>query len=105
MGTALLKLKKSSIEDENGQLVKFKGSLTGNAVTALNIYYGGAIRNNKDDIDGMVQATDASLLHSLSTGEHPVHIKCPEHKSLVKLAGADLKLQPVRIQHRSHTNL
>ena len=105
MGTALLKLKKSSIEDENGQLVKFKGSLTGNAVTAHNIYYGGAIRNNKDDIDGMVQATDASLLHSLSTDEHPVHIKCPEHKSLVKKACADFKLQPVRIQHRSHTNL
>ena len=51
MGTALQKLKKSSIEVENGKLVKFKGRLTDNAITGLN--YGGAIRNNKDDIDGM----------------------------------------------------
>ena len=43
MGTALRKLKKSGIEDENGQLVKFKGRLTDNGVTALNVYYGGAI--------------------------------------------------------------
>ena len=97
MGTALQKLKKSGIEDENGQLIKFKVSLTDNANTALNIYYGGAIWNNKDDINGMVQAIDASFLHSISTDEHPVHMKCTEYKSLIKLAGADLKLQPVRI--------
>ena len=54
MGTALQKLKKSGNEDEYGQLVKFKGRLTDNTITSLNIYYGGAIRNNKDDIDGMV---------------------------------------------------
>ena len=42
MGMALQKLK-SGIEDENGQLVKFKGWLTDNAITALNVYYGGAI--------------------------------------------------------------
>ena len=46
MGTALRKLKKSGIEDETGQLVKFKGRLTDNAITALNVYYGSAIRNN-----------------------------------------------------------
>ena len=50
MGTALRKLKKSGIEDENGQLVKLKGRLTDDAITALNVYYGGAIRNNKDGI-------------------------------------------------------
>ena len=42
--TALRKLKKSGIEDENnGILVKFKGRLTDNAITALNVYYGGVI--------------------------------------------------------------
>ena len=52
MGTALLKLKKSGIEDEKGQLVKFKGSLTDNAITALNIYYGGAIETTKMTLMG-----------------------------------------------------
>ena len=32
-------------------------------------------------------------------------MKCPEHNSLIKLAGANLKLQPMRIQHLSHTTL
>ena len=95
MGTALRKLKKSGIEDENGQFVKFKGRLTDNAITALNVYYGGAIRNNKDDIDGMVQAINASFLHSLSTDEYPMHMECPKHPPpppppLITLAGADL---------------
>ena len=43
MGTELWKLKKSGIEDENDQLVKFKGKLTDNAITALNVYYGVAL--------------------------------------------------------------
>ena len=42
-GAALRKLKKSGTEDENGQLMKFKGRLTDNAITALNVYYVGAI--------------------------------------------------------------
>ena len=46
----------------------------------LALMYGGAIRNNKDDIDGMVQAIGASFLHSMSTDEHRMHMKCPEHK-------------------------
>ena len=79
MGTALRKLKKSGIEDENSQLVKFKGRLTDNVITALNVYYGGAIQNNKDDIGEMVQAIDASFLHSMSTDEHPMCMNCPEH--------------------------
>ena len=37
MGTALRKLKNSGIEDENGQLVKFKERLTDNVITALNV--------------------------------------------------------------------
>ena len=43
------------------------------------ITYKGAIRNNKDDIDGMVQAIDVTFLHSMSTDEHLIHMKCPEH--------------------------
>ncbi len=67
----------TDIEDENGQLVKIKGRLTDNSINALNVYYGGAIRNNKDDIDGMIQTIDASFLHSVSTDAHPMHMNVP----------------------------
>ena len=39
------------------------------------MFNGGAIRNNKDDIDGMVQAIDGLFLHSMSTEEYPIHMK------------------------------
>ena len=93
MGTALRKLKKSGIEYENGQLVKFKGRLTDNVITALNVCYGGVIRNNKNDIDGMVQAIDALFSHSRTPNANEMS----EHNPLIKLAGADLKLQPMRL--------
>ena len=38
MGTVLQKLKKSGIEDENGKLVKFKGRLTDDGITSLNVW-------------------------------------------------------------------
>ena len=92
MGTALRNLKKSGVQDENGKLVKFKGRLTNDSISALNVYYGGAIRNNKDDIDGMIKAIDASFLHSMSTDEHPMHMKCPEHKPPDKISWCRFKV-------------
>ena len=72
--------------------MKFKARLTDNAITALNVYYGGAIRNNKDDIDGMVQAIEATFLHSMSTDEHPMHMKCPEHSPPDKISWCRVKV-------------
>ena len=83
---------KFGIEDENSQLVKFKGRLIDIAITALNVYYGGAIRNNKDDIDGMVQAIDASFLHSMSTEELPMHMKCFDHNLSDKISWCRFKV-------------
>ena len=84
--------------------MKFKGRLTDNAITVL-VYYGGDIRNNKDDFDGMVQAIDASFLHSMSTDEHPMHTKCSEHNLPDKISGCRFKVAAMRNQHLSHTTL
>ena len=72
MGTALRNLKKSGVVDEEGRAVKFKGRLTNDSLKKLNIYYGGAIHNSNGSIDAMVQAIDASFLHSVSTDEYQV---------------------------------
>ncbi len=57
MGTALRKLKKSGVVDEDGHVVKFKGRLTDKAIKALNVYCGGAIRNSEGSVDAMVKAS------------------------------------------------
>ena len=80
LGPALRKLKKSGAVDDDGHPVKFKGRLTDDGIKALNVYYGGAIRNSGCSVDAMVKAIDASFLHSIYTDSHPLHMKCPEHK-------------------------
>ena len=80
LGTALRNLKKSGALGDDGRPVKFKGRLTNDAIKALNVYYGGAIRDSGGSVDAMVKAIDASFLHSISTDDHPCHVKCPEHK-------------------------
>lgn len=80
MGTALRNLKKSGVTDPDTSFpVKFRGKLTNKPIQALNVYYGGAIRNSKGSVDAMITAIDASFLHSTSTDENPSHSKCPEH--------------------------
>ena len=73
-------MKKSGALGDDGRPVKFKGRLTNDAIKALNVYYGGAIRDSGGSVDAMVKAIDASFLHSISTDDHPCHVKCPEHK-------------------------
>ena len=92
LGTALRKLKKSGVVDEDGKVVKFKGRLTDKAIDSLNVYYGGAIRNSNGSVDNMVQAIDASFLHSTSTDSHPLHMKCPEHKPPDKISWCKFKV-------------
>ena len=45
LGTALRRLKKLGVLDENGKVVKFKDRLTDKAIDSLNVYYSGTIRN------------------------------------------------------------
>ena len=58
LGTQLRTLKKSGKRDREGKVVRFggKGRLTDKVIDALQVYYGGAIRNNKNDLQGMEQA-------------------------------------------------
>ena len=42
------------------------------------IFYGGAIRNNQNDLDGMERAIRAIFYHSVSTDECALHHFCPE---------------------------
>ena len=104
MGTALKKLKKSGAVDEHGRVVKFKGKLTDKTIKQLNVYYGGDIKNNKGNVDGMVKAIDASFLHSVSTDTHSLHMKCPEHNpESMNPVGASSKLQLMKKEH--HQNI
>ena len=58
LGTQLRTLKKSGKRDREEKVVRFggKGRLTDKVIDALQVYYGGAIRNNKNDLQGMEQA-------------------------------------------------
>ena len=58
LGTQLRTLKKSGKRDREGKVVRFggKGRLTDSVIDAFQVYYGGAIRNNKNDLQGMEQA-------------------------------------------------
>ena len=69
LGTQLRTLKKSGKRDRKGKVVRFggKGRLTDKVIDALQVYYGGAIPNSKNDIEGMEQAIWAVYYHSIST--------------------------------------
>lgn len=84
LGTALRKLKKSGVVDDDGKVEK--------AIDSLNVYYGGAIRNSGGSVDAMVQAIDASFLHSMSTDSHPLHMKCPKHKPPDEISWCKFKI-------------
>lgn len=92
LGSALRKLKKSGVVDEDSRVVKFKGRLTDKAIDTLNVYYGEAIRNSGGSVDEMVRAIDACFLHSVSTDEHPYHMKCPEHNPPNKISWCKFKV-------------
>ena len=79
MGTQLRNLKKSQMKDKIGKPVRFggKGRLTDKVINQLQVFYGGAIRNNSHNIEGMEQAIWAIFYHSVSTDEHPQHDFCP----------------------------
>ena len=53
------------------------GRLTDKVIDSLQNYYGDAIRRNKGDLQAMMKAVQASLLHSNSTNVWPRHHLCP----------------------------
>ena len=74
---ALKTLKQSAVFDDKGKRVKFGGRLTDATIKALNVYYGGAIRNNIGNVDGMIKDINATFFHCMSTDEEPMHEFCP----------------------------
>ena len=82
MGTRLRKLKASFAKKDlsDGKKIGGKGRLTDQIVDTLQNYYGLAIRQNKNDLKGMIKDTMAGLYHVASSQENPQHQFCPEGK-------------------------
>ena len=79
LGTALRNLKTiyRGQKLSDGKTIGGQGRLTKTLIDRLQNYYGLAIRNNKGNLQGMVKAVQAALLHNNSTDECPRHHLCP----------------------------
>ena len=76
MGTALREL----VSRHRGQKladIGGAGRLTNTLMNSLQNYYGDAIRKSAGDLDGMVKAVQATLLHCNSSNAVPRHHLCP----------------------------
>ena len=76
MGTALRNLKQQHHRGQkllDGKTIGGAGRLTDNIINSLQNYYGDAIRRNKGDLNGMMKAVQATLLHCNSTDDVPRH--------------------------------
>ncbi|EGI59637.1 hypothetical protein G5I_12204 [Acromyrmex echinatior] len=71
MGTHLRNLKKRT------KGLGGKGKLTGKLIDELSIYFGLAIRRNCESVEKMKTAIWTTLLHKISTDNHPQHDDCP----------------------------
>ena len=80
METALrnLKVQHRGQKLSDGKTIGGAGRLTDRLINTLQNYYGDAIRRNKGDLEQMMKAVQASLLHLNSSNEHPRHHLCLE---------------------------
>ena len=83
MGTALrnLKIQHRGRKLADGKTIGGAGRLTDKVINSLQNYYGDAIRRNIGNVQAMMKAVQATLLHSNSTNAHPRHHLCPEGPS------------------------
>ena len=65
MGTALrnLKVQYRGQELSDGKTIGGTGRLTDSRINSLQNYYGDAIRRNRGDLEAMMKAVQATLLH------------------------------------------
>jgi hypothetical protein len=79
LGTALRNLKVTyrGRKLDDGKTIRGAGRLTDGLIKSLQNYYGEAIRQNRGDLQAMVRAVQASLLHTNSSDDHPRHHLCP----------------------------
>lgn len=81
MGAALRKLKantKGKLAD--GKTIGGKGRLTDKLIDKLTVFYGNAIRSNKNSVKDMRKAIWAVYCHIASTDKEPLHLFCPTGK-------------------------
>ncbi|MCP4483313.1 MAG: hypothetical protein GY823_01950 [Flavobacteriaceae bacterium] len=82
LGTRLRKLKvslgKKKLKDGKG--IAGKGRLTNKLIDKMQNYYGLAIRQNPQDLNGMQNDIKAGLYHIASSESKPQHDMCPEGK-------------------------
>ena len=80
MGSRLQSLKKRYGKRllSDGKPIGGKGRLTDKIIDSIQVYYGKAIRNNTESIEGMQNAVMAIWNHMRSTDEEPRHLLCPK---------------------------
>ena len=80
MGTALRNLKRQYRGQKlsDGKTIGGAGRLMDSRINSLQNYYGDAIRRNKGNLEAMIKAVQASLLHSNSSDDNPRHHLCPQ---------------------------
>lgn len=71
MGTRLRKVKKDKKLGDTGKL-------TDRLIKELTIYYGLAIRRNKDSVEDMKKEILSTYYHKISTDDEPRHEYCPQ---------------------------
>ncbi len=103
MGTRLRKLKTSLAKKDlsDGKRIGGKGRLTDQIIDNLQNYYGLAIRQNKNNLEGMINDVMAGLYHIASSQENPQHQFCPKGKDSWcgwqrEIANGDDKYKPKR---------
>ena len=80
LGSRLRKLKVSYNKRKlsDGKAIGGLNRLTDKMVDIMQNYYGLAIRQNKGNLDGMINDVKAGLYHLASSAEKPQHHLCPE---------------------------
>ena len=81
LGKRLRDLKKKTFKDDTGRVLNLKwggkNRFTDKTIDMLKIFYGGAIRNNTQNVDAMYKAIWAVFFYDSATDEIHDHSYCP----------------------------
>lgn len=102
LGTRLRKLKENLKNQKlcDGKPIGGRNRLTDKTIDTLQNYYGLAIRQNKNNLDGMKNDILAGLYHVASTDEHQQHDLCPKGENSWCGWQKDVALKRSTYKHR-----
>ena len=80
LGTRLRKLKSGKKKLSDGKGIGGRNRLTDKMIDTMQNYYGLAIRQNKNNLEGMTNDVKAGLYHLASSEQKPQHHLCPKGK-------------------------